>query len=141
MLFSSAGPLKFCLCRISSMFLLSPDVLTCPRNLILVLLLITVSNLKSYERQHSDYRRYMQVLQERGESTSRHGRASFSVLLFQVYVLKSLLFFEVLIHFFPLWFLFFYISLLFQWVLSILTILPISFPILLISSFLLPCRI
>lgn len=32
----------------------------------------------------------MQVLQERGESTSRHGRASFSVLLFQVYVLKSI---------------------------------------------------
>ena len=26
----------------------------------------------------------MQVLQERGESTSRHGRATFSVLLFQV---------------------------------------------------------
>lgn len=26
----------------------------------------------------------VQVLQERGESTSRHGRATFSVLLFQV---------------------------------------------------------
>jgi len=26
----------------------------------------------------------LQVLQERGESTSRHGRATFSVLLFQV---------------------------------------------------------
>jgi hypothetical protein len=27
---------------------------------------------------------FLQVLQERGESTSRHGRATFSVLLFQV---------------------------------------------------------
>lgn len=83
----------------------------------------------------------MQVLQERGESTSRHGRASFSVLLFQVCVLKSIAVFEVLIHFFPLCLLLFYASLLFKWVLSILTILPISFPVSLISPFLLPCRI
>ncbi len=33
----------------------------------------------------------MQVLQERGESTSRHGRATFSVLLFQVWIFFSVL--------------------------------------------------
>jgi len=33
----------------------------------------------------------VQVLQERGESTSRHGRATFSVLLFQVWIFFSVL--------------------------------------------------
>jgi Kef-type K+ transport system membrane component KefB len=33
----------------------------------------------------------LQVLQERGESTSRHGRATFSVLLFQVWIFFSVL--------------------------------------------------
>lgn len=32
----------------------------------------------------------LQVLQERGESTSRHGRATFSVLLFQVRFLSNI---------------------------------------------------
>ena len=38
---------------------------------------------------------YLQVLQERGESTSRHGRATFSVLLFQVHTQKLKLVSEV----------------------------------------------
>lgn len=37
-----------------------------------------------FDRQVNFHQLIFQVLQERGESTSRHGRAAFSVLLFQV---------------------------------------------------------